>query len=103
MIIRFFEKKKIVISFLLIGIILFVSGDVSYAHDNTNNSNRENNTIVFADCGWDSIRIHNAIAAFILEKGYGYNTDVITGSSPIAIRGLRQGDIDICMKLGLIM
>ena len=98
MIIRFFEKKKIVISFLLIGIILFVSGDVSYAHDNTNNSNRENNTIVFADCGWDSIRIHNAIAAFILEKGYGYNTDVINGSSPIAIRGLRQGDIDICME-----
>ena len=55
-------------------------------------------TLVFADAGWDSIRIHNAIAATIIEKGYGYKTEVLTGSSPIVIQGLRQGDIDICME-----
>jgi len=55
-------------------------------------------TLVFADAGWDSIRIHNQIAAVIIEKGYGYQTDVLTGSSPIVIKGLRQGDIDICME-----
>ncbi len=29
-------------------------------------------TIVFADAGWDSIRFHNDVARFIIEKGYGY-------------------------------
>ena len=55
-------------------------------------------TLVFADAGWDSIRIHNSIAGFIIENGYDYKTDVITGSSPITLRGLRQGDIDIYME-----
>jgi len=54
--------------------------------------------LLFADAGWDSIRIHNGIAAFIIENGYGFETDFVTGSSPIVIRGLRQGDIDICME-----
>ena len=54
--------------------------------------------LLLADTGWDSIRIHNGIAAFIIENGYGYETDFVTGSSPIAIRGLRQGDIDISME-----
>lgn len=58
----------------------------------------EKPTLVLADAGWDSIRIHNAIAATIIEKGYGYKTEVLTGSSPIVIQGLRQGDIDICME-----
>lgn len=54
--------------------------------------------LLLADAGWDSIRIHNGIAAFIIENGYGYETDFVTGSSPIVIRGLRQGDIDISME-----
>ena len=54
--------------------------------------------LLLADAGWDSIRIHNEIAAFIIENGYGYETDFVTGSSPIVIRGLRQGDIDISME-----
>ncbi len=59
----------------------------------------EKDTLVFADAGWDSIRIHNAIAAHIIENGYGYNTDVMTGSSPITVRGLIQGDIDLYMEV----
>lgn len=56
-------------------------------------------SLIFADAGWDSIRIHNDIAAYIIEKGYGYKTDVITGSSPITLRGLMQGDIDLYMEV----
>lgn len=54
--------------------------------------------LVFADAGWDSIRVHNSIASFIIENGYGYQTDVITGSSSITLQGLIQGDIDIYME-----
>jgi glycine betaine/proline transport system substrate-binding protein len=58
----------------------------------------EKDTLVFADAGWDSIRIHNAIAGHIIEEGYDYKTDVMTGSTPITLRGLHQGDIDIYME-----
>ena len=54
--------------------------------------------LVFADAGWDSIRVHNSIARYIIEKGYGYDTDEITGSSSITLQGLIQGDIDIYME-----
>src|SRR5699024_4822196 len=51
-------------------------------------------TIVFADAGWDSIRIHNSIAQIIIENGYGYKTDVISGSTATTFQGLRDGDIN---------
>ena len=37
-----------------------------------NDASRSGDVLVFADAGWDSIRIHNSIAGFILENGYGY-------------------------------
>ncbi|NLT95055.1 MAG: ABC transporter substrate-binding protein [Clostridia bacterium] len=55
-------------------------------------------TLVFADAGWDSIRFHNEVAAYIIEKGYGYPTDVMPGSTPITFQGLEKGDIDIYME-----
>lgn len=55
-------------------------------------------TIVFSDAGWDSIRIHNSIAQTIIEEGYGYNTDVTTGSTATTFQGLRKGDINVYME-----
>lgn len=77
---------------MMIGVMAFLTACSG------NNASTSKDTLVFADAGWDSIRIHNAIAGFIIEKGYGYKTDVMTGSSPITLRGLRQGDIDIYME-----
>src|SRR5690625_3525283 len=50
--------------------------------------------IVFADAGWDSIRVHNYIARTIIEEGFGYETDETTGSTAATIQGLREGDIN---------
>src|SRR5690625_3677976 len=50
--------------------------------------------IVFADAGWDSIRVHNHIAQTIIEEGFGYKTDVIAGSTAATVQGLRDGDIN---------
>src|SRR5699024_7354157 len=66
----------------------------------SNGENGENggggdiDTIVFADAGWDSIRVHNSIAQTIIEEGYGYDTDVTAGSTAATIQGLRDGDIN---------
>ena len=66
-----------------------------------NKASKSKGMLVFADAGWDSIRVHNAIARYIIEKGYGYETDEITGSSSITLQGLIQGDIDIYMEARL--
>ncbi|MBO8137083.1 MAG: ABC transporter substrate-binding protein [Desulfotomaculum sp.] len=56
-------------------------------------------TLVFADAGWDSIRVHNAIAMKILEHGYGYKTDVMPGSETSSFEGVKNGDIDVYMEV----
>ncbi len=54
---------------------------------------------VFADAGWDSIRLHNAIAAFIGETAYDLDTEEISGSTPITYTGLISGDVSVYMEL----
>ena len=55
-------------------------------------------TIIFADAGWDSIKLHNEIAGFIVENGYGFKTEVMSGSSSATFAGFRGGDIDVYME-----
>ena len=83
-------KNKIfsVIFILLISIIL-ISLTVSVS---------AKDKIVFTDAGWDSVRFHNGVAQTIIEEGYGYPTDVVFGSSPATLLGLKEGDIDIHME-----
>lgn len=61
--------------------------------------NKDSGTIVFADAGWDSIRIHNGIAQTIIEEGLGHKTKVTAGSTSATIQGLRRGDIDVYMEV----
>ena len=58
-----------------------------------------NETILFGGGDWDSLRLHNGIAQKILEDGYGYQTDEISGSTSAVIQGLRQGEVDVYMEL----
>lgn len=57
--------------------------------------------IVFNELGWDSALSQNRIAQYIVEKGYGYPTDVIEGGTTAAIPALRRGDSDVMMELWL--
>jgi glycine betaine/proline transport system substrate-binding protein len=56
-------------------------------------------TITFADPQWDSIEVHNQIARFILEHGYGYNTQAVSGSTAATFTGFTQGNIDVTMEV----
>ncbi|GAB3798646.1 ABC transporter substrate-binding protein [Virgibacillus kimchii] len=80
--------KKILLSFsaVLLMVLAACGGDSGTEGDI--------DTIVFADAGWDSIRVHNSIAQTIIEEGFGYDTDVTAGSTPATIQGLRDGDIN---------
>jgi len=53
----------------------------------------------FADAGWDSIQVHNAIVGFIVENGYGYPpSETMPGSSPVVLVATAEGDIDIFIE-----
>lgn len=55
-------------------------------------------TIVFADVGWDSVQVHNRIAGFIVEHGYGYKIEMVPGETIALFEGLARGDVDINME-----
>lgn len=56
-------------------------------------------TIVFGDVSWNSVQVHNRIAAFIIENGIGgYKADFVPGDTLPIINGLVQGDIDVDME-----
>ncbi|MBN2752947.1 MAG: ABC transporter substrate-binding protein [Rhodospirillaceae bacterium] len=54
--------------------------------------------VVFAGLDWASAAFHNALARFIVEKGYGCKTEDIPGSSIPLLNGMARGDIDITME-----
>ena len=54
--------------------------------------------IFFADNSWDSILVHNRIAAYIIGHGMGYKTDFVSGQTTRLYRGLVKGYVDICME-----
>ncbi|MEX2425230.1 MAG: ABC transporter substrate-binding protein [Thermomicrobiaceae bacterium] len=55
--------------------------------------------IVFADYNWDSARVLNRISQFIVEEGYGYETDTVPGETIPLFQGQLDGDIDISMEI----
>jgi glycine betaine/proline transport system substrate-binding protein len=55
-------------------------------------------TLVIADLNWDSAQVHNRIAGFIIEKGYGYKVQYTPGATITLFTGLVRGDVDINME-----
>jgi glycine betaine/proline transport system substrate-binding protein len=56
-------------------------------------------TLVFGDLSWNSVQVHNRIAAFIIENGIGgYKAEFTAADTLVTINGMIQGDIDIDME-----
>ena len=58
-------------------------------------------TIVFSDLNWTSAQIQNRVAQYIVEKGYGYPTDVVFGSTLPLFQGLRNGETHVTLEIWL--
>ncbi len=81
--------RKIVILLFFIPFILFAAGQ----------QDKKSTTIVFGDLSWDSVQVHNRIAAYIIENGYeGYKAEFTPGDTLPIINGLIHGDIDVDME-----
>ncbi|MFO7172761.1 MAG: glycine betaine ABC transporter substrate-binding protein [Bacillota bacterium] len=55
--------------------------------------------IRLADVQWQSLWINNAIARFIIEKGYGYPVETVEMTTPIMQQAIVKGDIDVVMEV----
>lgn len=98
-------------SLLLIGVLLFSLVLASCAGDDDDNGDDTGATgdsspaasydesITFADLDWESVIIHNRIAQFILENGYGYETDTIPGTTQPLFQGMMDGDVDVTTEI----
>ena len=58
-------------------------------------------TIVFADVNWQSSEIQTRIVAYIVEHGYGYPVELISGRTILLFQGLERGDVDVFMEVWL--
>lgn len=67
----------------------------------TNIASLDNQTITFSELDWTSAKLQNRIAQYIIEKGYGYSTELIAGSSVPAFEQLRKGETDVYMEVWL--
>ena len=61
----------------------------------------EGETLVFAGLNWDSALVQTGVARYMIENGYGYDTDMIEGATVPLFQGLIKGDIDISMEIWL--
>ncbi len=57
--------------------------------------------LVFNDLNWSSAQVQNRIAQYIVDKGYGYPTEVVFGATLPLFQGLRRGDSHITMEIWL--
>ncbi|MFC1914218.1 glycine betaine ABC transporter substrate-binding protein [Chloroflexota bacterium] len=59
----------------------------------------EKQIIKFAELPWDTAIVANGIVTFILNHGYGYESEIISGKTIVLWQGMRQGDIDVQLEV----
>lgn len=78
-------SNRIIVAVVVLGVVL---GGIASAQ----------RTVVFVDWSWDSAIVHNRIAAFIAEHGFGLETDYLMADTVAGVQGMRRGDIDVSME-----
>ena len=58
-------------------------------------------TIIFSDLNWNSAQMQDRIAQYIVEKGYGYSTELVFGGTLALFQGLRRGDSNVTLEIWL--
>ncbi|KUO73003.1 MAG: ABC transporter substrate-binding protein [Desulfosporosinus sp. BRH_c37] len=93
------KSKRQLIAWIGFLILVLAVGLVGCGATTTETTKEEKPTLVLADPGWDSVQFNNSVVQFIAEKGYGYKTEVISGSTPITFAAFIKGDIDIYSEI----
>lgn len=90
---KFLKKiKYVIVSILFISLLGVTVGCAE-------SSVGKEGPIIFADGGWDSHKFHNEVASIIIEEGYGYETDHVTGSTAAIMTAIENEEIDVHMEI----
>lgn len=81
-------RTKLLLSFTVLFLAVVLSGSAPAAEK----------PVVFVDFSWDSVQVHNRIAGYIMEKGYGKKTDYIFAESLPGMLGIERGDAQLSME-----
>ena len=86
---------------MLLALLVSLVALAACAEDEPGAAESSKQTLVFSDLNWSSAQIQNRIAQYIVEKGYGYPTDVVFGATLPLFQGLRRGDSHITLEIWL--
>ena len=86
---------------LALALLISLIALAACAEDEPEAAESSKRTLVFSDLNWNSAQIQNRIAQYIVEKGYGYPTDVVFGATLPLFQGLRCGDSHVTMEIWL--
>lgn len=83
----------------MIGLILTISLLTLTVVGCSGGSNSGSKEVNFADAGWDSNKLHNAIAGTIAEELWDYSLNETPGSTTVLHEGLLKGEVDVHMEV----
>ena len=89
-------KKKL--SILLACLVLLPAALCPAGASAAGGAPAEKTSITFADVGWDSIKLNNALAGLVAEAVFGYTWQETPGSTPISHEALLAGEVDVHME-----
>lgn len=82
-----------------VSIILLISGLSLIISPFSQKALASQKEIVMIDLSYDSVQIHNRVAGFILEHGYGKKIDYVFADSMPGLLGLERGNYDVVLDL----
>lgn len=94
--------------FVMLGLLILVGSLLAACGDSDDEADAESGSsgdatwdqpVVFGDGGFASVQFHNRVAQYILEHGYGYETESIPAEGITRIQGLIGGDIHATMEM----
>jgi len=54
--------------------------------------------VKFAEMGWDSAKFMTEVVRYVLEKGYGCKTELMTATNAIALQAITTGDLNVMVE-----
>ena len=95
---------KVILSILLVALMaisVLVSGCAPKAEEPAAPAEVVKEKLVITELNWDSPRYQAYIFGFIIEHGYGYPVEYVSGSSISMFEGVMAGEVDIYPEIWL--